>query len=55
MRKMCGGKEKCTQGFDGEMRPLGRPRRRSKNNIKMGLKEVRRKDMYWIDLADSRC
>ena len=38
-----------------EMRPLGRPRRSSEDNIKMGIKVVRRKSKDWINLADDRC
>ena len=36
------------------MRPLGRPKLRSVDNIKVDLKEVRRKGMDWIDLAEDR-
>jgi hypothetical protein len=32
-------------------RPLGRPRSRWVDNIKMDLKEIRWDDMDWIDLA----
>jgi hypothetical protein len=32
-------------------RPLGRPRRRWVNNIKMDLREIGWVGMYWIDLA----
>ena len=35
-------------------RPLGRPRHRWKNNIKMDLQEVRCGGMDWIDLAQDR-
>jgi hypothetical protein len=35
-------------------RPLGRPRRRREDNIKMDLKEVRCVGMDWIDLAQDR-
>ena len=38
-----GGGERCVQGFGGEpegKRPLGRPRRRWEDNIKMDLQEV---------------
>jgi len=34
--------------------PLGRPRRRWEDNIKMELQEVRCGDMNWIDLAQDR-
>jgi hypothetical protein len=41
---------------DGK-RPLGRPRRRWEDNIKMDLQEIRRGGLDWIDLAQyrSRC
>jgi hypothetical protein len=32
-------------------RPLGRPRRRWVNNIKMDLREIEWSGMDWIDLA----
>jgi len=35
-------------------RPLGRPTRRCKDNIKMDLKEVGCGSMAWIDLAQDR-
>ena len=35
-------------------RPLGRPRRRWEDNIKMDLQEVEWVDMHWIDLAQDR-
>ena len=35
-------------------RPLGRPRRRWEDNIKMDLKEVGCGGMDWIDLAQDR-
>jgi hypothetical protein len=34
--------------------PLGRPRRRWVNNIKMDLREIGWDDMDWIDLAQCR-
>jgi hypothetical protein len=34
--------------------PLGRPRRRCEDNIKMGLQEVRCEGMDWIELAQDR-
>jgi hypothetical protein len=53
---MCGGKERCIQDFgrpDG-MRPLGRPRHRWKDNIKMDLQEVGWGGTDRIDLAQDR-
>jgi hypothetical protein len=35
-------------------RPLGRPRRRWVDNIRMDLAEVGRGDVDWIDLAQDR-
>jgi hypothetical protein len=35
-------------------RPLGRPRRRWEDNIKMDLQEVRCGGMDWIDVAQGR-
>jgi hypothetical protein len=35
-------------------RPLGRPRRRWENNIKMDLQEVEWEGMDWIDMAQGR-
>jgi hypothetical protein len=35
-------------------RPLGRPRRRWVDNIKMDLRKIVRGDMDWIDLAQDR-
>ena len=34
-----------------KMRPLGKPRCRWEDNIKINLEEVGRKSMDWIDLA----
>jgi hypothetical protein len=36
------------------MRPLGRPRRRWLDNIKMDIRDKLWGDMVWIDLADPR-
>jgi hypothetical protein len=35
-------------------RPLGRPRRRWVDNVKMDLKEVGWDGVYWIDMARNR-
>jgi hypothetical protein len=35
-------------------RPLGRPRRRWVNNMKMDLREIGWDGIYWIDLAQAR-
>jgi hypothetical protein len=35
-------------------RPLGRPRRRWVDNIKIDLREIRWDGMEWIDLAQDR-
>jgi len=37
-----------------DQRPLGRPRRRWEDNIKMDLQEVRCGGMNWIELAEDR-
>jgi len=52
-----GGVEKCIQCFGGEnkgKRPLGRPRRRWEDNIKMDLHELGCRGMDWIELAQER-
>ena len=41
-------------GNPEEKRPLGRPRRRWEDNIKMDLQEVRCGGMNWIELAQDR-
>ena len=49
-----GGRERRAQGFGGETdgkRPLGRPRRRWEDNIKMDLQEVGRGSGDWMGLA----
>jgi hypothetical protein len=38
-------------GKPEEMRPLGRPRRRRVDNIKMDLREIGRDGMDWIELT----
>jgi hypothetical protein len=35
-------------------RPLGRPRRRWANNIKIDLQEVGYQGMFWIDLSQDK-
>jgi hypothetical protein len=52
-----GGKERCLQDFGGRRegrRPLGRPRRRWEDNIKMYLQEVGLGGMDWIELTQDR-
>ena len=52
-----GGEERCIQGFGGKpegKRPLGRPRRRWKDNIKMELEEVGRGCGDWMELVQDR-
>jgi hypothetical protein len=41
--------------YKKEKRPLGRPRRRWVDNIKMDLREVGRDGMDWLDLAQEGC
>jgi hypothetical protein len=35
-------------------RPLGRPRRRWVDNIKMGLREIWCRNVVWIDMAEDK-
>jgi hypothetical protein len=52
-----GGEERCIQDLVGKpegRRPLGRPRRRWEDNIKMDLREVGWGGVDWIDLAQDR-
>ena len=52
-----GGEERNIQGFSGEAwrkGPLGRPRHRWEDNIKMDLQEVGCGGMDWIQLAQDR-
>jgi hypothetical protein len=49
--------EECVQGFDGKAegkRPLGRPRRRWENRIRMDLREIGWGSVDWIQLAQDR-
>jgi hypothetical protein len=41
-------------GKPGGKRPLGRPRRRWEDNIKMDLREIVRDDMDWTNLTQDR-
>jgi hypothetical protein len=41
-------------GKPKEKRPLGRPRRRRKDNIKVSLQEAGCEGMDWIELAQDR-
>ena len=41
-------------GKPGGERPLGRPKPRWEDNIKMDLQEVKFGDMDWIELAQNR-
>ena len=60
MGRACGtyvGRERCAQGVGGEIEgknPLGRPRRRWEDNIKMDLEEVGRGCGDWMELAQDR-
>jgi hypothetical protein len=52
-----GGEERSIYGFGGKpegKRPLGRPRCRWKNNIKMDLEEVECRGMDWVEQAQDR-
>ena len=54
---MYGEEMSCMQGFGGEpgrKRPLGRPRCRWEDNIKMDLQEVGCEGMDWINVAQNR-
>jgi hypothetical protein len=41
-------------GKSGGKRPLGRPKRRCEDNIKMGIREIGWGGMDWIYLAQDR-
>jgi hypothetical protein len=49
-----GGGERCAQGKRERKRPLGRPRRRWEDNIKMNLQEVGVSCGDWMELAQDR-
>ena len=52
-----GGRESCAKDFGGKpegKRPLGKPRRRREDNIKMGLQEVGSGCGDWMELAQDR-
>jgi hypothetical protein len=52
-----GGGERCLRGLIGRSegkRPLGRPRRRWEDIIKMDLRETGIDGAYWIRLAQDR-
>ena len=53
MWHVLGRGEVCTGKSEGK-RPLGRPRRRWKDNIKMDLQEMGCWGMDWIELAQNR-
>jgi hypothetical protein len=49
--------EKIVQGFGGKLkgkRPLGRPRRRWEDGIRMDLREIGLGGVNWIGLAPDR-
>ena len=52
-----GGEERCLRGLmvkaEGT-RPLGRPRRRWEDNIKVNLRELKCEGMDWFCLAEDR-
>ena len=49
-----GGVYRVLVGKTEGKRPLGKPRRRWEDNIKMDLQEVGCGDMDWLDLAQDR-
>jgi len=54
---MYGGEERCVQGLVGKSegkKPLGRPRHRWKDNIKMYIQEVGCGGYGWIELVQNR-
>jgi hypothetical protein len=63
-REMVGGmwhawemRENCTRLFEVKpegKRPLGRPRRRWKDGIRMNLRDIGWEDVEWVQLAQNR-
>ena len=54
---MWGRGEACTEYWEGKpqgKRPLGIPRRRWEDNVKMDLQELGRGGKDWIELAQDR-
>jgi hypothetical protein len=49
-----GGEEEILMGKPEGKIPLGRPRRRWVNNIKIDLRDIRWNIIDWIDLAQDR-
>ena len=49
-----GGACGVLMGVSERKRPLGRPRRRWEDNIKINSEEMGQKGMNWIDLAQDR-
>jgi hypothetical protein len=49
-----GGVYRVLAGRPEGKRPLGRPRRRWEDNIKMDLREIRIDEVNWIRLAQDR-
>jgi hypothetical protein len=48
------GKYRVLVGRPEGKRPLGRPKRRWKDNVKIDLQKVGRGGMDWIDLSSNR-
>jgi len=54
MKHVRGRGDRVLVGKSGGKRPLGRPRRRWQDNIKMDLQEVGCGGVDWIELAQDR-
>jgi hypothetical protein len=56
--KVCRGEKRNAYrilvGKPGRKRPLGRPRHRWEDNIKMDLREILWVSMHWIEIAQNR-